>query len=503
MEYGTGSRHFVGICDSWLTWRGGGCSHINQVETNAKAPWLLGALPQDPSHDPRRRRRPDTPHLEPRRPLSRSRCAGGGARPQGRRRQGHRLPSAIRRQAGEPQRRGLPGRDPRLRADPGDPGPGDELRPAALCRRHVQHRDSAASSRTPTSARRRSRSRPCSSRWRSTSCPMPTCRRSWATRRCGAFAPWLRHRARLPPAPALRRAREDCCTRSTSPAAAPGCGCSTRPWPACASRVDGKELTSAEPATCCPTSDRRRARGGGRARSPRCSATTCGCSRWSPTRWPRTRRSRTSWRNSRARSPRATSPTRSRTRWSTRWSPRCKATYPQLSHRYYALKARWLGLEQLDYWDRNAPLPEDDDTRRSLGRGARSWCSTPTAPSRPSWPSIGRRFFDRPLDRRASCGPGKAQRRLRAPDRAERASLSAAELPGPHARRDDPGARAGPRRAPGAGGAAGPADGRHAADPGRDRLGVRRDADLPGAARRARPTRRGAASCSPARSRTC
>ena len=33
------------------------------------------------------------------------------------------------------------------------------------------------------------------------------------------------------------------------------------------------------------------------------------------------------------------------------------AAYPRLSHRYYALKAKWLGLEQLEVWDRNAPLP--------------------------------------------------------------------------------------------------------------------------------------------------
>jgi oligoendopeptidase F len=37
--------------------------------------------------------------------------------------------------------------------------------------------------------------------------------------------------------------------------------------------------------------------------------------------------------------------------------------YPRQSHRYYALKARWLGLERLEYWDRNAPLPEDSDKR--------------------------------------------------------------------------------------------------------------------------------------------
>jgi oligoendopeptidase F len=35
------------------------------------------------------------------------------------------------------------------------------------------------------------------------------------------------------------------------------------------------------------------------------------------------------------------------------------AAYPRLSHRYYALKAKWLGLEKLQVWDRNAPLPMD------------------------------------------------------------------------------------------------------------------------------------------------
>ncbi|HCK06867.1 MAG TPA: oligoendopeptidase F, partial [Rhodobacter sp.] len=35
------------------------------------------------------------------------------------------------------------------------------------------------------------------------------------------------------------------------------------------------------------------------------------------------------------------------------------AAYPKLSHRYYKLKAKWLGLERLQVWDRNAPLPMD------------------------------------------------------------------------------------------------------------------------------------------------
>ncbi|HMR34578.1 MAG TPA: M3 family oligoendopeptidase [Geminicoccaceae bacterium] len=41
-----------------------------------------------------------------------------------------------------------------------------------------------------------------------------------------------------------------------------------------------------------------------------------------------------------------------------------QAAYPRTSHRYYALKARWMGLDRLEYWDRNAPLPEDSDVRR-------------------------------------------------------------------------------------------------------------------------------------------
>ncbi|NBQ49197.1 MAG: oligoendopeptidase F, partial [Marivivens sp.] len=35
--------------------------------------------------------------------------------------------------------------------------------------------------------------------------------------------------------------------------------------------------------------------------------------------------------------------------------------YPRLSHRYYALKAKWMGLEKLQVWDRNAPLPMEAD----------------------------------------------------------------------------------------------------------------------------------------------
>ena len=36
-------------------------------------------------------------------------------------------------------------------------------------------------------------------------------------------------------------------------------------------------------------------------------------------------------------------------------------SYPRLSHRYYALKAKWLGMDKLNYWDRNAPISRDPE----------------------------------------------------------------------------------------------------------------------------------------------
>ena len=37
------------------------------------------------------------------------------------------------------------------------------------------------------------------------------------------------------------------------------------------------------------------------------------------------------------------------------------AAYPKLSHRYYELKRKWMGLDKLQVWDRNAPLPMEDN----------------------------------------------------------------------------------------------------------------------------------------------
>jgi oligoendopeptidase F len=83
-----------------------------------------------------------------------------------------------------------------------------------------------------------------------------------------------------------------------------------------------------------------------------------------------------------------------------------RASYPGLAHRYYALKAKWFGVEKLDSWDRNAPLPEDED-RLIPWPEARDTVLRAYAAFSPDLAAIGRRFFDaRWID--APVRPGKA-----------------------------------------------------------------------------------------------
>lgn len=42
-----------------------------------------------------------------------------------------------------------------------------------------------------------------------------------------------------------------------------------------------------------------------------------------------------------------------------------RANYKNISHRFYKLKAKWLGVDKIQYWDRNAPLPFAQDTHYS------------------------------------------------------------------------------------------------------------------------------------------
>ena len=67
--------------------------------------------------------------------------------------------------------------------------------------------------------------------------------------------------------------------------------------------------------------------------------------------------------------------------------------YPALSHRYYRLKARWFGTRQINYWDRNAPLPDQDDRVISWNT-ARSTVITAYESFSPLMAKIANRFFD-------------------------------------------------------------------------------------------------------------
>ena len=69
--------------------------------------------------------------------------------------------------------------------------------------------------------------------------------------------------------------------------------------------------------------------------------------------------------------------------------------YPRLSHRYYTMKARWLGMPKLAHYDRNAPMPGDDD-REIAWPEARDQVLNAYAAFSPDLARIGRDFFDKP-----------------------------------------------------------------------------------------------------------
>ncbi|MEO1281605.1 MAG: M3 family oligoendopeptidase [Pseudomonadota bacterium] len=80
--------------------------------------------------------------------------------------------------------------------------------------------------------------------------------------------------------------------------------------------------------------------------------------------------------------------------------------YPRLSHRYYAMKAKWLGKEKLSHWDRNAPLPDKPERviswpeAQDIVLGAYSGFA-------PEMASIAKQFFDKDwID--APVRPGKS-----------------------------------------------------------------------------------------------
>ncbi len=81
-------------------------------------------------------------------------------------------------------------------------------------------------------------------------------------------------------------------------------------------------------------------------------------------------------------------------------------SFPEISHRYYAMKARWLGLEKLQQWDRNAPLPKADEKLFDW-ENARQIVLDAYHGFAPEMADIARRFFDeRWID--AAVRPGKS-----------------------------------------------------------------------------------------------
>ena len=80
--------------------------------------------------------------------------------------------------------------------------------------------------------------------------------------------------------------------------------------------------------------------------------------------------------------------------------------YPRLAHRYYAWKARLFGVDRLDYWDRNAPLP-DEEVRIIPWEEAVRTVLEAYAGFALEMANVGKRFFDAAwID--AGPRPGKA-----------------------------------------------------------------------------------------------
>ena len=83
-----------------------------------------------------------------------------------------------------------------------------------------------------------------------------------------------------------------------------------------------------------------------------------------------------------------------------------RRNYEKISHRYYRMKARWMGKDKLMHWDRNAPLPAED-TREVPWAEAQEMVLSAYGQFAPEMAAIAKTFFDkRWID--APSRPGKA-----------------------------------------------------------------------------------------------
>ena len=187
-------------------------------------------------------------------------------------------------------------------------------------------------------------------------------------------------------------------------------------------------------------------------------------------------------------------------KWSTRWSAAVRAAYPRLSHRYYALKAKWFGKKTAAALgpQRAAAAGRAAHGRLDGGHGHGAHCLRRVLAENGR---DRRAVFQKKLDRCAGAARQGAGR-VCPSDRAVGTSLCAAQLSRQAARRDDARPRAWPRRASGAGRAQRRADGADAAHARGDRERVRRDAHVSASFWPTPRARKSARPCSPPRWRT-
>ena len=193
--------------------------------------------------------------------------------------------------------------------------------------------------------------------------------------------------------------------KKPSPARPPGFACSTRPWPACVFRFDGQTLSEAEILNklSAPAADTRRQAALSFAGVLSDNAplfahitNTLAKDKEIEDKWRRHAR-----------------PISARNLANQVEDEVVEALvtavsgrYAALSHRYYRLKAGWFGRDTLDFWDRNAPLPEDHDRQLSWAE-ARGIVDGAYRAFSPDLADIAGRFFtDKWIDAKAR--PGKS-----------------------------------------------------------------------------------------------
>ena len=152
---------------------------------------------------------------------------------------------------------------------------------------------------------------------------------------------------------------KNCSTKNRSRAMPHGTGCSTRPWPHCGSRSRAKSSRSSRRSTLLMIPKRKAPCGGAKPwRKP--SAEILRLFTHITNTLAKDKEISDRWRGFKDIADARHLSNRVEPEVVAALVEAVRAAYPRLSHRYYALKAKWFGKEKLDHWDRNAPVPEED-----------------------------------------------------------------------------------------------------------------------------------------------